>query len=441
MTLSPDTRALAAVAAWTVAALLVVAWPWLWPALLGAAAVLAALMGWDLLLLRRLPSIRVMRVPPARAFVGRDAAIAIVVTNDGDAPVEVDVVDAVASDVATADPQFAAVAVAARTRRTLHYTVRPTVRGDRPFGALVVLARSPLGFLRRRSTYAGGAWLRVYPDASRFLRPEALDPRRVFAAIGVRPSPRRGEGMEFESLRDYVPGDDPRRIDWAASARRGRPVTRLFQHERNHTVILALDTSRLMAGEIGARTKLDYAVDAALALAYAALACGDRVGLTLFDRRVHGHLAPRAQRHDLGQFVELLRPVQPRRVEADYRELVRRLAVSQRQRALVIIVTDFVEADAAMLTEPLTVLARRHRVMLVAVRDRLYEALAPTPPAEPDDARALYRRLVLSDVLGEREAALAILRRCGLQTLDLVPEALTAAVLNRYLAIRYGPER
>ena len=102
-----------------------------------------------------------------------------------------------------------------------------------------------------------------------------------------------GDGMDFDSLRDYLPGDDPRRVDWRATARRGRLVVRQYQHERNHTVLIAVDASRLMAGDVDGRSKLDHAVDAGLALAYAALQAGDRVGLLAFDRELRGFCAPR----------------------------------------------------------------------------------------------------------------------------------------------------
>jgi uncharacterized protein (DUF58 family) len=300
------------------------------------------------------------------------------------------------------------------------------------------LLHSPLGLLRRRQTFGDGDLLRVYPDASHYLRPEALAPARVFEAIGVKPVPRRGEGLDFESLREYLPGDDPRRVDWLATARRGRLVVRQFQHERNHAVVIAVDASRLMAGEVDGRSKLDHAVDAALALAYAALTAGDRVSLLVFDREVVGHLAARAHRRNLGAFLELLRPVQPRLVEADYAALSRALALRHRQRSLVVVLTDFVEANALLVTAPLSVVARRHRLLLVALRDRVFAAL--DHPSAGDDLD-IYRRVVLDDLLRERDAVLSSLRRGGVQTLDLPPELITAAVLNRYLAIRYGPDR
>ena len=440
MKISPDIRLIGAVAAWTAAAAVAAMFPLLVPALIGAGAVVAALVAWDAVLLRRAGGVEIQRQVPPRAFVGREAEIILQLRNSGDRVLELSVVDEVASDLAAREPSFQRVGVPPRGETTLRYLVKPTLRGDRPFGPVVALVRSPLGFLRCRSARGGGESVRVYPDATHFLRPEALNPRRVFAAIGVRPERRRGEGMEFESLRDYVPGDDPRRIDWAATARRGRTVTRLYQHERHHTVVLALDASRLMGGRIAGRTKLDFAVDAALALVYAALVSGDRIAMTVFDQEVHGHLAARSHRRDLGLFVELLRPVQPRPVEANYEALARSLAARQRQRALLVVLSDFVEADSAAMIEPLVVLARRHKVLLVAVRDRAYAALEAESSGEGDPL-GVYRRVVLDDLLRERETALAHLRRRGLQTLDLVPEAITASVLNRYLAIRYGPER
>ena len=411
--------------------------PVLWPVLGAAALALGGLVLWDAALLQRMPAVEGARELPARAFAGREALVRLTLRNPGTAAVACDLVDETPTDLAAEEPALRGIRAAPSATATVSYAVCPSRRGDRRFGPAVLLVRSPLGLLRRRESFGDGAVLRVYPDAARFLRPEALDPRRVLAVIGVKPSRRRGDGMDFESLRDYLPGDDPRRVDWRATARRGRLVVRQLQHERNHTVVIAIDASRLMAGEADGRSKLDHAIDAALALGYAALAAGDRVGLVIFDREVVGTLAPRATRRQFGALLELLRPVEPRLVEADYEALLRALALHQRQHALVVVLSDFVEASADRFTAPLVALSRRHRVLLVALRDRVFAGL-DAPHREPLD---LYRRVVLDDLLLEREAALATLRRRGVQTLDLPPAAITAAVLNRYLAMRYGPDR
>ncbi len=292
--IGPDRRLVAVVGAWCVGALFAVPLPILWPFVVAAAVAVIALTAADALLLRRLPAPRLTRELPARAFVHRDATVVLRVQVPKGVALTCALADDPPADVG-APPLFPAVAVTGGVAECA-YTITPRQRGDRPFGEIVALVSSPLGFLRRRHRGAGGDVLRVYPDTTRLLHPGALDPKRVFAALGVRPAPRRGDGMEFDSLRDYLPGDDPRRVDWRATARRGRIVVRQFQHERNHTVLIAVDASRLMAGDVDGRNKLDYAVDAALALAYAALQAGDRVGLIAFDRELRGFCAPRAQR-------------------------------------------------------------------------------------------------------------------------------------------------
>ncbi|HVH07640.1 MAG TPA: DUF58 domain-containing protein [Myxococcota bacterium] len=454
MSLWPDRRLLASLLGATAVAAVAVALPPLVPVAAAAALALAALAVWDAWQLVRHAPLRAERVLPARAFVDQEAWIELRLAHEGAAPLRAGFRDELPSDVAPVEPRADGLVVAPGVPTVVRYAVRPSARGDRALGPVWVFAGSPLGLFRRRAAHADGAVLRVYPDTARLLRAAALDPKRLLAVLGRKPARRRGDGMEFESLRDYVPGDDPRRLDWAASARRARPVVRVHQHERNHAVMIAIDSSRLMAARSApraragaaegaaptvARSKLDCAVESTLALTLAALGTGDRVGLAVFDRAVRVWLPPRARRAELGAFVEALRPVRARPVEADYGALLGALAARQRSRALIVLLTDFVEAESARLAEPIAVLARRHRLLLVAIRDPLYAELE-TPAARGGPA-ALQRRIVLDDLLHERETALAALRRRGVETLDLFPEAITAPLLNRYLALRYGPER
>jgi uncharacterized protein (DUF58 family) len=437
MIVVPAPRFVRAVAAWAAAALGVVAWPPLWLPLVAALGVLVVLTVRDALALRRVAVPVLRRRVPERAPVGRPVDVTIEVENPGAAVLHVALVDEAPAAVAPAEPSFPALAVAPGATAAVRWVARPATRGDHVFGPIWALVSSPLGLLCRRVAGGGGETLRAHPDASAFLSRDAMRPRRVLGRMGVRLVRRRGEGMEFESLRDYVAGDDPRRIDWAATARRGRLVSRLYRHERNHTVIVALDASRLMASPVGERTKLDHAVDAALALAWAAMASGDRVGLLAFDAELRGWLAPRMHRRQLGSFVAFLATLAPRTVEARYDSLARGLAAHHGKRSLVILLTDFVEVDPSTMIAPLVALARHHRVLLVALRDPVYDTLVP---GDGDDGLGMYRRLVLDDLLAEREATLARLRRRGVEVADLAPRAVTGAVLARYLALRQeGP--
>ena len=371
----PSRLLVMSLAVWTLAAAFVVLAPFLMPALLSCMVILVLLVAFDLWLLARRPALALERAVPARAFVGQEARIELRLSSAAGVAVKVDVQEELPCDVSPVEPRFYDTTVAPGAVVALPYRVRPASRGDRRLGAAILFEHSPLGLLRRRRFAGEGQLLRVYPDTSRFLMRMALNPQRMRVALGIKPSRRRGDGMDFESLRDYVPGDDPRRLDWAASARRGRPVVRLHQHERNHTVVVALDTSRLMAARSEGRTKLDHAIDATLCLAFAGLASGDRVGAVVFDREIRAHLAPRAHRQAIGAFTDVLRPVQPRMVEPDYGALVRDLAVRQRQSALVVVITDFVEDESSGVCASLSALARRHRVLVVAVRDPIFDTL------------------------------------------------------------------
>jgi uncharacterized protein (DUF58 family) len=171
-------------------------------------------------------------------------------------------------------------------------------------------------------------------------------------------------------------------------------------------------------------------------LAYTALHHGDRVGLALFDSELRAVVAPRRSRRALGRVIDAVWDAQPRLVEPDYARLAGHLARRQRQRALIVLLTDFAHAGAVAVLEPLTLLARQHRLLLVALRNPLLDAVARG--ARTSDPLERYRRLVVDDLLHEREVALAALRRHGVQTLDLAPDQVTPPLLNRYLALRFG---
>ena len=439
MSISPDGRLIALVVALTAAASLCVLAPSLWVAIALAATLLFVVTLADFGLLLRTPAVVCDRRLPERLAVGREAEVELLLRNPGDTAVDVELWDELPRDLLPEDPHFAGVSVPAGGSRTLRYRVTPRERGERALGPVAALMGSPFGLLRKRALGVGGAIARVLPDASRFLRPEALDTRALLAQLGVKPAARRGSGADFDSLRDYVPGDDPRRVDWRASSRRGRLVTRQYRHEENHRVLIALDSSRLMgargaASEAGpGRSKLDHCVDAALALAYAALASGDRAAMVVFDRAPHVQVASRARRAELGVFVDALAKVEPRLVEADYRALVRHVMERGGGRSLVVLLTDFSDALDDAVQAPLALLARRHRLLVVAVRDPVFDELSALHAGSASD---LHRRIVLDDLLREREEALSRLRRSGVQTLDLAHGEITAPVLNRYLALR-----
>ncbi len=435
MRLYPTPRAIALGLAWTAAALFAVPLGGFGPAL-GALAFAGLLVAaWDASRLARLRGPAFSRTLPERAPLGRDALVTLTLENCDDVPLRADLHEEVARDLAPDDPAFTDLALAPGEAIRCPYTLRPRRRGTRPIGEAIALLRTPIGLFQRRFAFADGA-LRVVPDTSSLLPREALDPQRLLAALGVKPVRPRGTGMDFESLREYVPGDDVRHIDWRATARRGRTITRVYRHERDHPLLIAIDTSRLMGTRCGRGNTLDLAIESALALAYTALHHGDRVGLVLFDHAIRSYVPPRRSRRALGPLIEAVSEVQPRMVEPDYTRLSRELSRRQRQQSVVVLFSDFAYAQHSVVHDPLALLAKRHRLLLVALRNPLVDEIAAG--GERGDELDRYRRIVSWDLLHEREVALAELRQRRVVTIDTTPADVTPPLLNRYLALRFG---
>ena len=454
MKFSPDRMLIGCASAWLVLSVLSVSIVALRVLVPIAGGLLLALVIVDLWMASREETIRLERVVPEKGARERSDEIVLRLNNPLSRAIVMDVRESAPRDLVAVEPDWSEVRVASGATTRLSYEIRPRVRGRREWGRAAALVRSPLGLLRSRVESPVGDSILVQPETRRYLRSEALDPKRVLAELGVRAKRMRGDGQEFESLREYVVGDEPRRIDWRATARRGRLIVRNHRHEETRTILLVVDRSRLMGaraprlGEESTRegfaaTKLDHAIDATLALAFASLVAGDRVGLVVFDRGVTRPVSPVVHRASLGLFVDALSAVQSVSFEADYRRLTREILGMQQKRAMVIVLTDFMEVDSDELIRPMSLLASRHEVIFVALREPILEQLEDSgrrDPAEKAQARPieLYRRIVLADLLREREGRLVTLRRQGISVLDVPPSEATAASLNRYMELRHG---
>jgi uncharacterized protein (DUF58 family) len=434
MTIVPSQMLVRIAAAIGLAGVLAIAIPILVAPVLAMLAITLALASIDWFATRRGVAPRLDRIMPDRLIKGRPATLIYKLTRTNGDATNVSILDELPADlggdllVENVRLERAATIEIARERTPLR-------RGTRALGPTFILWRSRMGLFRIRAKIGEGGSIAILPPASAPQRQSGLTHQSLRDELGIRPRPARGEGTEFESLREYVAGDDPRHVDWRASARRGRLIVRQHQTERHHTVMIAVDTGRLMAGQIEATSKLDYAIDCAVALARASKEYGDRVGFLAFDRELRLFMRPKAGLSGVGGIVSGTVALNPFPFEPNYRVLVETLARHQKRRALVVVLTDFVEGSASReLEEYLAVLARRHCVLLVAMRDRMLGEL-DRPDASVSRER-LYRRLALQDLASEREAALARIAAFGTQTLDLDPANITAPVLNRYLAIR-----
>lgn len=322
------------------------------------------------------------------------------------------------------------VEIPARGATTEWVTLTPVRRGEGTGGTLWLRVRGPLGLAVVQSVRRHPWTALVFPDltegALRAL-PTRSQRRREAGLRNVR---HLGEGRVFETLKEWVPGDDTRSIDWKATARRGKVMSRQYEDERRQQVLILLDAGRMLTAEIDGRARLESAVDAALLLAYSAVEHDDDVGLLVFADTIQAFLPPRRGRRALKAVAEALARVEGKLVEPDYPAAFTFLAAHNRKRALTVLFTDVIDRTAsdAMLAHVAT-LRPRHLPLAVTLRD---PALERTAIAHATTAGDAFQRAAAEELLGARAEALAQMRGRGVLTLDVPPAQAAKAVVEQY---------
>ena len=314
------------------------------------------------------------------------------------------------------------------------YHLTPHRRGKYQFGVTAVRYRSRLGLVWNQTDLGKAEAVKVYPNMRRAREMElkALG-ARSFLAIQRR-AVRRGEGREFESMRDYVRGDELRHISWTATARRHKLTTRQYQIERDQTVIIALDAGRLMTGRIGAETKFETALHASLALMSASARAGDNCGLLVFGRRVRKFLPPKRGPEHLDAVLEALHDVEPELVEPSYSRAFQFIAGNTKKRAFVVVLTDLIDKDSSKeLLTSLKLLRPRHLPLVATIGDRDLNRLVSEPPK---DQKELFTQSAAEEVIYQRESALRLVESIGGLALDVTGETLAPKLLETYLRVK-----
>lgn len=313
--------------------------------------------------------------------------------------------------------------------------VEGRARVETPLGDVALHVRTPLGLVARMLHYPQSDRMLITPSLAGVRRFRWLAVHHRLAAAGVRDSRRRGEGRSFARLRDYVVGDDPRFIDWKATARRGHPITREFTIEQSQTVYVMIDAGRSMTQLVGGFARFEYALSSALVLADVATRAGDRVGAMVFDDQLRALVPAQRGAAALHALRTALLPLQPTLVEPDYSAAFRALALRQKKRALLVLLTDVIEARAARsLLAQLTRGASRHLALVVALRNESLIAASALP--ERSAPGALYASAAAEELLAERATALQRMRDAGVVVLDVAPDAMAAAIVSEYLELK-----
>jgi uncharacterized protein (DUF58 family) len=415
-------------------------------ALLGVVPVVLVASGWtvltvllvlvvvvvvDVLLAAPISRLRVSRSGATGCRLGTEAEVHLTVVNGASRRVRGVLRDAWVPS-AGAGPRTHRLDIPPGERRVLTTTLRPTRRGDRYPARITVRSVGPLGVAARQGGHLVPWRLRVQPPfTSRKFLPERL--ARLRQLDGLVAARVRGQGTEFDTLRDYVDGDDVRSIDWRATARRSEVVVRTWRPERDRRLLLVLDTSRTSAGRVGDEPRLDAALDAALLLTALATRAGDQVDLLAMDREPRAAVQDVGRNEVLARIVDAVSGLEPALVESDGRRLVSEVLRRARRRSLVVL---FTTLDRPALEEgllpSLPSLTSRHTVVLASVGDPRVEAML----AGRSEIGAVYDAAAAERHRDDRRRTTALLRSRGVEVVDAPPETFAPAVADAYLNLK-----
>ena len=429
--MTPARNLLLAATGLAVVGLLTVRWPtltWMWKAGL---AILGGLTLMDLLQVRRIESIKVERQIRHSIPVAIWSEVNLLLENPQRQSLQLKLHDHHPLDFEVKELPLTILLPAERALQ-VSYRIRPTRRGDAQFRGIELVLRSPLSLWWQRRFLQQPEQVRVFPNFREISHYALLATDNHLSNIGVHRRPRRGEGSDFHQLREYRKGDSLRQIDWKASSRYRRPISREYQDERDQQLVFMLDCGRHMRQQDDKVAHLDQALNAILLLTYVADRQGDAVGLMTFggDRR---WLPPQKDSNQLRRLLEYTYDVHSKLAAADYLEAVQTLMTVQQRRALVVILTNTRGEDREGLRAAVKLLRRRHLVVVADLREENIEKIMQAPITGLDEA---LRFQAVCGYLAERDRDRDNLCHIGALTLDLLPAQLPVSLVNSYLEIK-----
>lgn len=400
--------------------------------LYNAALFLLALIDWRI---SHLPSdLRIEREFGNRFAIGDANEVRLKITNESGRDFDLQLKDEFPTQLELVGRREGFLKSESNTTSTLIYELKPAKRGKYEFGKIAVRNLSKLGLVWCQTEAGEKQTIKVYPNMRRAREVElaALGAQSLIAA--QRRSVRRGEGRDFESMREYVTGDELQHVSWTATARRGKLVTRQYQIERDQTILVAIDAGRLMTGRIEDESKFDSAIQATLALMSAGMRGGDNVGIAVFGRRIKKFLPPKRGVEYMDAALELLHDVEPEMVEPSYARALEFVHGNLKKRALVVILTDIIDEEGSKeLLNSLKILRPRHLPIVVTIGDR---DLRQTVRTAPETTRELFQQSVAEEVLQNRETALRKIETMGGMALDVTTRTLAPQLLQTYLRVK-----
>lgn len=378
--------------------------------------------------------VRLERLPTAPLRRGQPGHTTIVLRNDGRHRLRGILRDAWQPSSGASGERHA-IAVPPGGSVELTTSLTPFRRGELLADLVTLRLFGPMGLAARQGSFRCPGALRVLPEfhSRRHLPRFLAQWRELDGRAAVR---TRGQGTEFDSLRDYVPGDDVRSIDWRATARRTAVVVRTWQPERDRHIIVVLDTSRTSAGRIDDVPRLDAAIEAGLLLTALATRAGDRVDLLAGDQQVRADISGKTSNR-LHQVIEAMAPLEAALVEADWSRLFAVVAQRARGRALVVLLTPVEPAPVSEnLLASLTALARRHRIIVASVQDPSLHAMTARDDVRDPRPADVYDAAAATHARSARRRTAEVLGQLGVHVVDSPPERLPLDLCDLYLSLK-----
>lgn len=318
-----------------------------------------------------------------------------------------------------------------RQQAEIAYRIRPLMRGDLSFGQAHLRLKSPWRLWQRQAWIGEQQKVSIYPNFAPITQ-MALQTTMTQVGMGFHKFRKRGQGMEFEQLREYRSGDSLRQIDWKATTRMRKMISREYQDERNQRIFIMLDCGRRMGAGEGELTHFDHTLDAVLLLSYVGLRYGDSVGLMSFGGPER-HLPPVRSVNAINRVLHEIYDLQPTLSSSDFETAAQSLVSRERKRSLVVLFTNLRDEDEQSLLGAVRLLGKRHLVLVASLREAELDDAATLPINSAQDAAL---RAAAASYQAKRKAVLARLRNAGVLCLDVQPKELAVESVNRYLAIK-----
>jgi uncharacterized protein (DUF58 family) len=389
----------------------------------------------DLLFLPAKWQLEAERVVPANVGLGDGERGEYRVRSLSPRPLRVALFDLLPRTIESPEPRGQMHALEGNSEISIPFTFVARERGSWTLGPVVLRIEGALGLVQRTLRYEPADSVLVTPSLAGVRQLRLLAVQHRLRDAGIRAIRRRGEGSNFASLREYAVGDDPRHVDWKATARRQKLMTREYTVEQGQTMMIAVDAGRMMTQLASGVPRFEYALSAATLLASVAVQAGDQVGLLLFDNELRAFVAPARGDKAMRSIRQALIPAHATLTEPDYASAFRTLATRHRKRSLIVLITDVIDPRSSQAIIAHTVRsAMRHLLVVVALRnDELVNAALPGEHGSSSD---LYGSVAAEEMLAARNEAIVRMRRAGVSVLDVSPKRLATAVVNHYLELK-----